>query len=116
MDESKHTPGLPAPQRSAPDLALRDALTEARAVVEEQAEDEGLWFVAQTAPEGYLQAALRRLHAAVEGGKKLPAPPAARPPALEPYPRCTHLLREAGKPYPRTCQECGLGPCARGRT
>lgn len=46
----------------------------------------------------------------------LPAPPAARPPALEPYPRCTRLLREAGKPYPRTCQECGLGPCARERT
>lgn len=46
----------------------------------------------------------------------LPAPPAARPPALAPYPRCTRLLREAGKPYPRTCQECGLGPCARERT
>lgn len=39
----------------------------ARAVVDEQAEDEGLWFVAQTVAEAYLQAALRRLHAAVEG-------------------------------------------------
>lgn len=38
----------------------------ARQLVNEQAEDEGLWFVAQTAPEAYLQAALRRLHAAVE--------------------------------------------------
>ena len=35
-------------------------------VVAEQAEDEGLWFVPQTAPEEYLQRALRRLHIAVE--------------------------------------------------
>lgn len=35
-------------------------------VVAEQAKDEGLWFVAETAPEGYLQHALRRLHAALE--------------------------------------------------
>jgi hypothetical protein len=35
-------------------------------VVNEQAEDEGLWFVAQTMPEAYLQQELRRLHAAVE--------------------------------------------------
>ena len=36
-------------------------------VVAEQVEDEGLWFVAQTAPEAYLQDALRRLHAVIEG-------------------------------------------------
>lgn len=24
---------------------------------------------------------------------------------------CTHTLRDQGKPYPRTCSECGLGPC-----
>ena len=24
---------------------------------------------------------------------------------------CSELLRLAGKPYPRTCRECGLGPC-----
>jgi len=24
---------------------------------------------------------------------------------------CTTALREAGKPYPRTCAVCGLGPC-----
>lgn len=40
--------------------------TDLRAIVDEQANDEGLWFEAQTAPEAYLQAALRRLHAAVE--------------------------------------------------
>lgn len=34
--------------------------------VSEQAEDDGLWFVAKTAPEAYLQAALRRLHSIIE--------------------------------------------------
>lgn len=38
------------------------------ALVEHQANDESLWFVAQTAPEAYLQAALRKLHEAVERG------------------------------------------------
>ncbi len=37
-----------------------------RALVNQQAEDEGLWFVARTAAEGYLQSALRELHQAVE--------------------------------------------------
>lgn len=27
------------------------------------------------------------------------------------HPKCTQILRAAGKPYPRTCAECGLGPC-----
>ncbi len=35
-------------------------------IVDEQAEDVGLWFVAQTASEAYLQQELRRLHAAIE--------------------------------------------------
>lgn len=38
-------------------------------VVNEQAEDENLWFVAQTVPEAYLQQELRRLHAAVEAAQ-----------------------------------------------
>jgi len=37
------------------------------AVMNEQAEDGGLWFVAETITEDYLQRALRRLHAAIEG-------------------------------------------------
>ena len=37
-----------------------------RAVVDEQAEDSGLWFAATTAPEAYLMQELRRLHAAIE--------------------------------------------------
>lgn len=44
----------------------RDALTELMQLVDEQAEDESLWFVAETAPEKHLQAALRLLHHAVE--------------------------------------------------
>ena len=39
----------------------------ALAIVREQAKDEGLWFIATTAPEAYLQQELRRLHLAVEG-------------------------------------------------
>lgn len=38
----------------------------AKALVDQQAENAGLWFVAETGPEAYLQAALRKLHAAVE--------------------------------------------------
>jgi len=38
-----------------------------RAVASIQAEDPGLWFHAETATEAYLQRALRRLHAAIEG-------------------------------------------------
>lgn len=36
-------------------------------------------------------------------------PPAS--PVVDPYSQCTYDLREAGKPYPRTCQICGLGKC-----
>ena len=35
-------------------------------IVDEQAEDVGLWFGVHTAPEAYLQQELRRLHAAIE--------------------------------------------------
>ena len=36
-------------------------------LVEEQANDEGLWFRAETLAEANVQAALRKLHAAIEG-------------------------------------------------
>ena len=39
----------------------------ARQVVDEQANDEGLWFIPVTITEDILQRALRRLHEAVEG-------------------------------------------------
>lgn len=35
-------------------------------VADAQADDDGLWFVAQTAAEGYLQQELRRLHTVIE--------------------------------------------------
>ena len=34
--------------------------------VAKQAEDEGLWFEAETAPEAYLQQELRALHTLIE--------------------------------------------------
>ena len=40
---------------------------DAAQLADEQAEDEGLWFQAVTAPEAYLQQELRRLHAALTG-------------------------------------------------
>ena len=57
------------PEHHAQELAeaRAAALAEPRRLVDEQAEDEGLWFVAETAAEAYLQQELRRLHAAVEG-------------------------------------------------
>jgi hypothetical protein len=45
---------------------LRGALAAIRSTVDKQAEDEGLWFVAQTASEAYLQQELRKLHQIVE--------------------------------------------------
>ena len=36
------------------------------ALVEAQAEDEGLWFIAEDAPTAYLQQELRKLHAVIE--------------------------------------------------
>ncbi len=41
-------------------------MDEILAIVNEQAEDPGLWFLDPLCSEAYLQAALRRLHAAIE--------------------------------------------------
>jgi len=49
-------------------LILEAHLAAIRAVVDEQAKDSGLWFAAEYASEGYLQAALRRLHRMIEEG------------------------------------------------
>lgn len=37
-------------------------------VVDKQAEDEGLWGIAETAPGAYLQQELRKLHRVIEEG------------------------------------------------
>lgn len=46
---------------------LREAATRIQQIVDTQALDEGLWFIAETAAEAYLQQELRRLHATIEG-------------------------------------------------
>jgi hypothetical protein len=47
--------------------AAERTIAELRALVDRQAEDEGLWFLnPKTAPEAYLQQELRKLHAAIE--------------------------------------------------
>ena len=49
---------------------LRERLDVAMGTVSAQALDEGLWFEAETAPEAYLQDALRTLHEVVEGSSR----------------------------------------------
>lgn len=49
-------------------LGLLDEQARLRELVNQQAEDTGLWFVAARAPEAYLQHELRRLHMAIETG------------------------------------------------
>ena len=48
------------------ELKIDVIIAEPLKIVVEQADDEALWFEATTAPEAYLQAALRRLHAVIE--------------------------------------------------
>ena len=47
-------------------LLCCDKAKEIKKLVAEQAEDEGLWFDAETAPEAYLQHHLRALHFLIE--------------------------------------------------
>lgn len=58
---------------------IRAALTETPkadvvGLVGRQANDDGLWFMAKTAAEAYLQQELRKLHAAIEGQAFTEAP------------------------------------------
>jgi len=61
-----HADFCPMPALEAAEAKV-EALERAKKVVDEQAEDDGLWFVATTASEVYLQRALRRLAATIEG-------------------------------------------------
>lgn len=47
-------------------LEQPQSLEEVLLVVHQQADDEGLWFAAKTAPEAYLQHQLRLLHEVIE--------------------------------------------------
>lgn len=60
--------------------ALRLRVEALRRLVDQQAEDEGLWFEAETTPEAYLQEKLRHLHASIED---IDAALAAPPPGSE---------------------------------
>ena len=53
-------------RRLTPLQTKENMMLEILKLVKEQAEDEGLWFEAQTAPEAYLMQELRRLHAVIE--------------------------------------------------
>jgi hypothetical protein len=54
---------------------LQAAFNNIQVIVDAQAEDDGLWFDPVTAPEGYLQQALRALTAAIEFYTKPTNPP-----------------------------------------
>jgi hypothetical protein len=76
-----------------------EVMNEASRLVAEQAEDEGLWFEAQTASEAYLQAALRALHAAVERDASV----AQVRPLPDPGPWPATGLEPRGCPTPGAC-------------
>ena len=61
-----YTPG--AKQEARVNADQQDAVRALAELVAEQAEDEGLWFIATTASEAYLQQELRRLHHLIETG------------------------------------------------
>lgn len=48
-------------------VGMEDSIRKIKGIVAEQAMDYGLWFVAKTAPEAYLQQELRKLHSAIDG-------------------------------------------------
>lgn len=80
------------------------------------------WLAKQAAPQGGEDArpctchpddrpkgSCRQKYAASECHKD--AQPAGRDAREEDTTRCSNALRKQGKAYPRTCRECGLGPC-----
>ena len=54
--------------KDCPYKGKEDRIAQIKKLVNEQAEDEGLWFEAKYASEAYLQKALRRLHKIIEEG------------------------------------------------
>ena len=45
---------------------FEEAFDQLKTLVKEQIHDDGCWFIAKTAPEGYLQERLRELHRAID--------------------------------------------------
>lgn len=76
-------------------------------VVQEQINDDGLWFIARTAPEAYLQQELRRLHAAVEMAQPDPRDPDHSRPGIFAYHNCSRCddgKRPCKQGNPRQCE------------
>lgn len=53
--------------RTKEDIKMHENIAKLKKLVDEQTEDDGLWFIAATAPDAYLQKALRELHKQIEG-------------------------------------------------
>ena len=61
-----------------PTIVQQKPTSNGQKVVAQQAEDDGLWFIAETAAEAYVQQELRKLHAVIEGAaidETRPKPP-----------------------------------------
>ena len=52
-------------------MTVEEKLKQIKELVDKQVNDEGLWFIAKTAPEAYLQQELRKLHALIEEDIKI---------------------------------------------
>ena len=66
--------GDPVPKPDSASIPDNEELVAVRELVEQQANDEGLWFVAHTAPEAYLQQELRKLHSLCDALARLGRP------------------------------------------
>lgn len=92
-------------------MSAEEILERARQLVAEQAEDEGLWFVAESITEAYFQERLRALHAVIESsapvadGRGMTAVEIlegkALPPVIDTSVECPH---QDG--YSRICGQC----------
>lgn len=52
-------------------MDIKEKWKQIKELAEKQANDRGLWFIAKTAPEAYLQQELRKLHALIEEDIKM---------------------------------------------
>lgn len=106
LKEGKEWRGIVDKQGEA--LAAAQADSErVKNLVASQAEDGGLWFCAETAPEAYLQAALRVLHEAVEGKSQEKCARAAAQAAVQTETeRCCEVIRR--KRVPKGMDQTGV--------
>ena len=60
-----------------------EVLAPIKTLVDKQADDEGLWYRAQTSAEGYVQQELRKLHVVIERQLDLTKPESDLAPSTE---------------------------------